>query len=110
MTPHILISSAAYILTDHLISSEGTTCLQIMKNLTKRGLNFSAIGGYVSIKRPPKNIKIFNACSIKALPYDNLIKKYSAHFQFITRSYLKASKILKTQKIDIVHHLSLIHI
>jgi len=105
MTLHILISSAAYLLTDHLISSEGTTCLQIMKNLTKRGLNFSAIGGYVSIKKPPKNIKIFNACSIKALPYNNLIKKYSAHLQFITRSYLKASKILKTQKIDIVHHM-----
>ena len=105
MTLHILISSAAYLLTDHLISSEGTTCLQIMKNLTKRGLNFSAIGGYVSIKRPPKNIKIFNACSIKVLPYDNLIKKYSAHLQFITRRYLKASKILRTQKIDIVHHM-----
>jgi len=105
MTPHILISSAAYILTDHLISSEGTTCLQIMKNLTKRGIKFTAIGGYTSIKKPPKNIKILSACSIRAFPYDNLIKKYSAHLQYIIRSYLKASKILKTQKIDIIHHM-----
>jgi len=105
MTPHILISSAAYILTDHLISSEGTTCLQIMKNLTKRGIKFTAIGGYTSIKKPSKNIKILSACSIRAFPYDNLIKKYSAHLQYITRSYLEASKILKTQKIDIIHHM-----
>ena len=102
---HVLLSSAAYVLTDHLVSSEGTTCLQIMKNLTRKGINFTAIGGYISIKKPPKNIKIFSACSIKASPYDNLIRKYSAHIQYITRSYLKASKTLKTQKIDIIHHM-----
>jgi len=105
MTPHVLVSSAAYVLTDHLISSEGITCLQIMKNLSRHNFHFTAIGGYINVKRTPQNTKLLSACSIIASPYDNLLKKYFVHLEFITKSYIKASKVLKNEKIDIIHHM-----
>lgn len=105
MSINVLLSSAAYLLTDHFISSEGTTCLQLIRKLESRGIYFNAIGGYVHVRKIPKNARLFSACSVKAFPYDNILKKYLAHFEFITKSYLKASKLLKTEKIDIIHHM-----
>ena len=47
MTINVLVPSASYVLSDYLISSEGTTCLEIMKKLGKYGFTFEAIAGHV---------------------------------------------------------------
>jgi len=105
MTISILVSSASYVLSDYLITSEGTTCLEIMKKLGKDGFAFQAITGYVDIEKPPRNVKVYSVCSIRASSGNKFFEKYLTHTEFITKSYLKAAKILKTQKIDIIHHM-----
>ena len=105
MTINVLVSSASYVLSDYLISSEGTTCLGIMKKLGKYGFTFEAIAGHVDIRKPPRNIKLHGMCSIRASPSNNIFEKYLTHTEFIIKSYFKAVKILKKQKIDIIHHM-----
>ena len=98
MTINVLVSSASYVLSDYLISSEGTTCLEIMKKLGKYGFTFEAIAGHVDVRRPPRNIKPHSICSIKASPSNNIFEKYLTHTEFITKGYFKAVKILKKTK------------
>jgi len=102
---HILVSSASYVLTDHLISSEGITCYNILKRLGEYGYFFDAVCGYVQVKEPLDNVRFHQVCSIQLSPSNSLVQKYTAHIQFFVRGYLKASKILKEKDVALIHHM-----
>lgn len=103
---NILVSSAAYIVADGLISSEGTSCLELLNEMMKNyGCSFHVIAGYVNLRCKPRNIVIHNVCSRPLKPYSNPVEKYLTHLEFITKAFLKSQKILVENQIDIVHHL-----
>jgi len=101
----ILVPSAAYILTDHALSSEGTTCYHLFQILDKFDYQFEAISAHISIKKPLNNVKVYQTGSFQVSPTVNPIIKYLSHTEFLTRSYLKSIEILQKQKINIIHHI-----
>ncbi len=101
----VLVTSAAYILTDYLPSSEGISCYKIFQNLENFGYTFEAVSAYVRIKKPLKNVRFHQVGSFEIYPSANLVEKYLSHGEFIIRSYLKSRSILKKKEIDIIHHM-----
>jgi glycosyltransferase involved in cell wall biosynthesis len=101
----VLASSAAYVLTDHSISSEGQFCYDLFKNMGGFGYFFEAISEYIKIRTPLENANFYQVGSLEALPQDKTTRKYMAHLEFITHSYLKSRKILKEKEVDIIHHI-----
>jgi len=102
---HVLVSSAAYILSDYLLSSEGISCYQLLKNMERFGYSFDAISEFVRVRKPLENVNFHQVGSFQIMPKSNLVEKYLGHAEFITRSYLKCTRILKEKEIDIIHHM-----
>lgn len=103
--PKILVTSASYVLSDHLLTSEGDHCYNFFKQMRKYDCQFEVISSYVDIQKPLDNIRTYKVGTFKALPSPNVIRKYVTHAEFLIRSTLKAVKLLKQQKIDIIHHM-----
>ena len=101
----ILLSSAAYVLSDYLITSEGNTAYNIIKHLAKYDYQFHAISAYIRIKNPLANLTPHQTGTTQAQPSQNPIRKYTQHLEFLTRSTIKAKKLLKKEKINIIHHM-----
>jgi len=103
--PTILISSAAYVLSDYLITSEGNTAYNLFKHLAKYNYQFHAISAYVRIKTPLPNLTFYQAGTAQAKPAQNPINKYAQHIEFLIRGTIKAKKLLKQENIQIIHHM-----
>lgn len=103
--PLILLSSAAYVLSDYLITSEGNTAYNIIKHLAKYDYEFHAISAYVRIKNPLPNVTFHQTGTTQAKPQPNPIAKYTQHIEFLTCSTLKAKKLLRKENISIIHHM-----
>jgi len=101
----ILVPSASHILTDHILSSEGISCYNILRQLEKFGYQFEAISARVHIKKPLSNVEVHQTGSFETSPTSNPIKKYLNHTEVLIRSYRKCQEILQKQKIDIIHHM-----
>ncbi len=101
----VLVSPASYILTDYLISSEGISCYNLFKSMSKYNYFFEAISAYVRVKKLLKNVNFHQTGSFEIMPSTTLLKRYIGYAEFITRSYLKSSKILRNKNIDIIHHM-----
>lgn len=101
----VLVSSAAYVLSDYLLSSEGISCYKLMKNMVKLNYCFDAVSEFVRVRNPLKNVNFHQVGSFKLMPESSLVTKYLAHAEFISRSYLKCLRILKDKEITIVHHM-----
>jgi glycosyltransferase involved in cell wall biosynthesis len=105
MPTTILLSSAAYVLSDYLLTSEGNTTYNIIKHLAKYDYQFHAISAYVRLKEPLANLTTYQTGTTQATPAQNPIRKYTQHIEFLTRSLLKAKKLLHKEKIHIIHHM-----
>jgi glycosyltransferase involved in cell wall biosynthesis len=103
--PTILLSSAAYVLSDYLLSSEGNTAYNIIKHLAKHDYQFHAISAYIRIRHSLPNLTPHQVGTTETQPSPNPIRKYTQHLEFLTRSTLKAKKLLKQEKIHIIHHM-----
>ncbi|MGQ9565053.1 MAG: glycosyltransferase family 4 protein [Candidatus Bathyarchaeales archaeon] len=103
--PTILIPSAAYVLSDYLITSEGNTVYNLIKHLSKYNYQFHAISAYVRIKTPVQNLTFYQVGTTQAKPAQNPINKYTQHIEFLIRSTIKAKKLLKQENIQIIHHM-----
>lgn len=101
----ILVPSASYTFTDHLLSSEGISCYRIFQNLKPFNYHFEAVSALVRTKKPLENTTLHQTGHKEFLPTANLIDKYMSHIKFIIRSYQKSTQILKKQEIDIIHHM-----
>jgi len=105
MSITILLSSAAYVLSDYLITSEGNTAYNIIKHLEKYDYEFHAISAYVRIKQPLPNLTTHQTGTTQTTPAQNAIRKYTQHTEFLTRSLITVKKLLRTQRIHIIHHM-----
>ena len=103
--PKILAPAASYVLSDHLLTSEGDHCYNFFKQMERYGYKFEAISAYVDIQKHLDNTRTYKVGTFKASPSPNVIRKYVTHTEFLTRSTLKAVKLLKQHKIDIIHHM-----
>jgi len=101
----ILVPSASYTFTDHLLSSEGISCYKILQNLKRFNYHFEAISALVRVEKPLENATVHQMGHMEFLPTANPIDKYMSHVEFMIRSYQKSTQILKDQEIDIIHHM-----
>ena len=99
----VLVPSASYILSDYLLSSEGTHCYNFFKHMAKYGYQFHAISNYIRIKRPLPNVKLYQVGSSEGRAY--AAQKYLAHIEFLSKGSIKALQILRREDIDIIHHM-----
>lgn len=97
--------SAAYILTDHLLSSEGLSCYHLFKNMKRYGYSFEAVSPCVKIEKPLENVNFHQVGYFEILPASNIIEKYVGHMEFIIRSYLESVRVLREREIDVIHHM-----
>lgn len=99
----VLVSSASYILSDYLLSSEGTQCYNFFRHMAKYGYQFHAISNYIRIKQPLPNVKFYQVGTFEGRA--NILEKYLAHFELLAKGTIKALKILRKERIDIIHHM-----
>ncbi len=103
--PKILVTSAAHILSDYLITSEGTHCYQLFKHMAKYGYEFEALSPYIRIRKPLNNVTFHQVGSLPNSPTSNTIHKYTLHTEFLIRSLAKTKKLLKEKNIQLIHHM-----
>jgi glycosyltransferase involved in cell wall biosynthesis len=103
--PRILVSSAAHILSDYLLTSEGTHCYELFKHMAKYGYEFEALSPYIQIHKPLANVTFHQVGSLMISPTSHTIHKYALHSEFLLRGLTKAKKLLREKKIDIIHHM-----
>jgi len=105
MPTTILLSSAAYVLSDYLPTSEGNTAYNIIKHLAKYDYHFHAIGAYVRLKESLPNLTTHQTGTTQATPAQNPIRKYAQHLEFYTHSLITTKKLLHKERISIIHHM-----
>jgi glycosyltransferase involved in cell wall biosynthesis len=103
--PRVLVSSAAHILSDYLLTSEGTYCYELFKRMAKYGYEFDALSPYIRVLKPLDNVAFHQVGSLMMIPTSHIIRKYTLHGEFLFRGLTKAKKLLKQKSIDIVHHM-----
>ena len=101
----ILVSSASYILSDHLLTSEGTHCYNLFKHLAKYGYEFTALSPYVRIRKKLENVDVHQVGTFKLSPTSSSLYKYVFHAESLARGLITAKKLLRKEKFDIVHHM-----
>jgi len=101
----VLVSSAAHVLSDYLLTSEGTHCYQLFKNLASFGYQFEALSPHIRIHEPLNNVTFHQVGSFKILPTSGAINRYTLHGEFLFRSLIRSKKLLSQKRIDIVHHM-----
>ena len=101
----ILVSSASYVLSDYLLTSEGTHCYNLFKHLAKYGYEFVAISPYIRLHEKLDNVEFRQVGTFKLSPASSSLYKYTFHAEFLTRGFLAAKKILRTERIDLIHHM-----
>ena len=101
----ILVSSASYILSDHLLTSEGTHCYNLFKHLAKYGYEFTALSPYVRIRKKLENVDVHQVGTFKLSPTSSSLYKYVFHTESLARGLITAKKLLRKEKFDIVHHM-----
>jgi glycosyltransferase involved in cell wall biosynthesis len=103
--PRVLVSSASHILSDYLLTSEGTHCYNLFKQLNKYGYEFEALSGFVRLRSQLNNVCFHQVGSFKTSPTSSAFRRLMFHGEFLLRSLAEAKRILKRKRIDIVHHM-----
>jgi len=103
--PKILVSSASHILSDYLLTSEGTHCYQLFKHMAKYGYEFEALSPYIRIHKPLTNVTFHQVGSLLNSPTSSTIHKYTLHTEFLLRGLTKTKQLLKEKEIALVHHM-----
>jgi glycosyltransferase involved in cell wall biosynthesis len=103
--PRVLVSSAAHILSDYLLTSEGTNCYNLFRHMDKYGYEFEALSGFVRLHRQLNNVCFHQVGSLQTSPTSSAFRRFVFHGEFLFRSLIEAKRILRRRKIDIVHHM-----
>jgi glycosyltransferase involved in cell wall biosynthesis len=101
----ILVPSASHLLSDYLLTSEGTNCYDLFKHMAKYGYQFEALSPYIRIRKNLVNVSFHQVGSLKISPTSRSLPKYAFHTEFSVRSFIAARKLLKQEEIDIIHHM-----
>jgi len=103
--PKVLVSSASHILSDYLLTSEGTQCYDLFKHMSKYGYEFEALSALVRLRKQLDNVCFHQVGSFKISPTSSAFNRLAFHSEFLLRSLVEAKRILRKRKIDIVHHM-----
>lgn len=103
--PTVLVSSASHVLSDYLLTSEGTQCYDLFKHMSKYGYEFEALSGFVRLRRQLSNVRFHQVGSFKMSPTSSAFHKLTFQGEFLFRSLARAKQILRRKRIDIVHHM-----
>jgi glycosyltransferase involved in cell wall biosynthesis len=103
--PRVLVSSAAHILSDYLLTSEGTHCYNLFKHMDKYGYEFEALTGFVRLQSQLNNVCFHQVSSFKTSPTSSSLERLLFHGEFLLRSLAESKRILRRKRIDIVHHM-----
>lgn len=103
--PSVLVPSAAHILSDYLLTSEGTHCYQLFKHMARYGYQFEALSPYIRIHEPLDNVTFHQVGSFRISPTSSTIHRYALHGEFLFRSLTRSRKLLSEKGIEIVHHM-----
>lgn len=103
--PRVLVSSAAHILSDYLLTSEGNQCYNLFKHMDKYGYQFDALSPYVRVRRSLDNVTFHQIGSFRISPTSSTLHKYLLHGELLFRSLIRAKRLLQEKKIDLVHHM-----
>ncbi|MCJ7719129.1 glycosyltransferase family 4 protein [Candidatus Bathyarchaeota archaeon] len=103
--PRVLVSSAAHVLSDYLLTSEGNHCYQLFKHLADYDYQFEALSPYVRVRKSLDNVVFHQVGSFKMSPTSGIMQRYALHSEFLFRSLIKARKLVDEMKPDIIHHM-----
>jgi glycosyltransferase involved in cell wall biosynthesis len=103
--PRILVSSAAHILSDYLLTSEGTHCYNLFKHMAKYGYEFEALSAFVRLRKQLSNVCFHQVGPFEISPTSSVFRRLLFHSEFLLRSLVEAKRILRRKRIDIVHHM-----
>jgi glycosyltransferase involved in cell wall biosynthesis len=101
----VLVSSAAHVLSDYLLTSEGRYCYDFFEHMDKYDYQFEALSPYVRVRRPLRNVVFHQVGSIKTSPTSSIFARYTLHGEFLLRGLRRAKKLLKEKEIELVHHM-----
>jgi glycosyltransferase involved in cell wall biosynthesis len=106
MPYNVLVSSAAYSLTDNYAASEGLAAFHIMKGLGKHDVHFHAVATNVMIERMPPNLRVKE---VRVPPdpvlLDNKILTLVSGTYYLVRNFQKSVSIMRREDVDLVHHM-----
>jgi glycosyltransferase involved in cell wall biosynthesis len=101
----VLVTSASLVLSDYLLSSEGTHCYNLFKHLSKYGYEFEALSPYIRIRNKLSNVSPHQVGSLRVSPTSAGFYKFASHSEFQARCLIAARKLLKKERFDIIHHM-----
>jgi len=101
----VLVSSAAHILSDYLLTSEGRYCYDFFNRMGKYGYQFEALSPYIRVRRSLDNVVFHQVGSIKMSPTSSMFARSVFHGEFLFRALRRAKKILEEEEINLVHHM-----
>jgi glycosyltransferase involved in cell wall biosynthesis len=103
--PTVLVSSASHIMSDYLLTSEGTHCYNLFKQMNKYGYKFEALSGFVRLRRQLSNTNFHQVGPFELSPTSSASLRIAFHSEFLLKSLIEARRILRRKRIDIVHHM-----
>ena len=101
----ILVTSASHILSDFLLTSEGTHCYGLFKFLRKYGYEFIALSPYIRLHEGLDNVEFYQVGTFRLSPTSSSLHEFVFHVEFLTRGFIKTRRLLRKEKIDVVHHM-----
>jgi glycosyltransferase involved in cell wall biosynthesis len=101
----VLVTSAAHILSDYLLTSEGNYCYNFFKHMDKYEYQFEALSPYIRVRRPLSNVIFHQVGSFKMSPTSSAFTRIKLHAEFLLRGLVRATRILREKQIDLVHHM-----
>lgn len=101
----VLVTSTAHILSDYLLTSEGNYCYNFFKHMDKYDYQFEALSPYIRVRRPLSNVIFHQVGSFKMSPTSSTFTRYALHAEFLLRGLVRANRILREKRIDLVHHM-----
>jgi len=108
---NVLVPSASFLFTDNFSFGEGIYSYLLLKHLTKFGYNFHVISSDFRLHKKEERMTLIRNCFflrnnlIKAGGFKNC-KKLLSTVLFNIGSCLASRRILKKNKIDLIHHIA----
>jgi glycosyltransferase involved in cell wall biosynthesis len=73
--------------------------------MDKYGYEFEALSGFVRLRKQLSNVRFHQVGSFMMSPTSSVLQRLAFHTEFLFRSLVEAKRILRRNRIDIVHHM-----
>lgn len=101
----ILISSASYVFSDELPGGEFQVVHAIVSHLAARGHRLHVFAPRVELRQPIPNVKTYAFSRYDFLNRTDYARYRWNWWVFSVQTYLQARKLLRKERIDVIHHI-----